>query len=247
MKFVLSALVLGLSFNTFAYFSSFTFDLQSDVGEMWVCGATLNEVEDAPFDLFSGGNFMKATVDGEAVTLSPTLDNKNVRIGPRGSQFGSWSKDDKGEITELAFFLGSERFGARYRVRICWEGPDFQTDEVSNGNSFTANYGGFLFAGVVSDDEGYVPASDLRVKAQWRCQKFDDGGLSKFIPSIDNLGKISGTSAETPNFTAGVLELDTAVLTKCIATFRFRERSDEERVSDQSASINVTAGLFRRD
>lgn len=248
MKTIISMFALALSLNTMAYVSSFTFDVESDIGEIWVCGAALNETTELGlFDAFSGGNFLKANVNGEAVTLSPTLDQKNVRIGPRKQQYDLVSKDNKEIISELTFFLGSEYFGAKYKVRVCWEGPDFDTQEVANNNVFTSNYGAFTYVATVADDDNYTSAARLSVNSQWNCEKYDSTGLSKFIPNIDNLGKIDSAEVSAPSYSAGVLELNSAILTKCIATFTFSENTYGPRLGDQSASINITAGLFRRD
>lgn len=247
MRKLTAALAALFAVNSFAYVTSFTFDVESDIGEMWVCGAEVEEREGpTPFELFNGGNYMKAVSNGEDVTVSATADANPGRIGPVEGNY-SWSKGwNRTELSDLTFFLGSERFGATYRVRICWQGPDFNLDEVADNAGFETNYGAFLFSAVVSDEDGYVADSNLKSSARWRCSRYD-GSYNSWIPNIADLGEYSDEDASSPNFTAGVLALENTVLNKCTATFEFNEDTFATRVEDQSASINVTAGLFRRD
>jgi hypothetical protein len=249
MKKMIALIAAVASLNVAAYETRFDFDVYSDLGDMWVCGVSLQEGSKRKY---RGGDFFYAEIDGKPRTVSSDQRDNNglATLGIQSNDF-NFSSDNKKEITNLHIGLGSEKFGSTYSVTLCWEAAWFAVGEGPATSAY-AKYKTSTLAKIKNNyNDSYAKDSDLRNKTRWQCQRAKSNYTVKqtntsfetnVLASHDyKVLRKNNSNSKAKN------EKTTNKLTKCTLTYTFKEYSNSLREHNQHVTIKTLTKLYRKN
>ena len=249
MKNLIAAIaVLGSMSTAHAYTNTFSFNVDSDAGQMWVCGASIKEHSESDHH---GGDFM--SMSGTWAGTYSSIGGQTRHVGVSSVADSDFNRNKS--LYNLDFNLGSEKFGTTYSVTICWEAATFAGDEYPTRN-VDVDYVTSTWARAVAQQGNYSQAARLANRVIWSCKGKYAGNANSYIRTGSQVpfaashgNRIMGNSvisATKNTYVSGVAH--NFIAERCTATYTFQELNyNNYRAQDQQVRIDTATTLYRRD